>query len=420
MSATSRIGARALVLAIWLFGCAPAWCVNTLLSGMFDGSEPTMDVINNYGVTCDTNRSGYRRTAFHVAASGDYELNDALDNLWRYGVVGVYAHVYEGSFNPQTPTQNLISPRGYWEYSFTAGVTYVLVVRQPCKTAEAAWAIWFAGPGSVSSANTATVPTFTTGRFAATDPKMISDCSGGANTAFHQSEPIRVSRSGSYYFSDTSMKSSVLVCLQVYTAPLDPDNPMANRVGLVRLGDQRISLQAGQDYYFVSQSVGGQEWGEFLFVLAPPALFRINPGLSGSWQNPNTPGQGFFLTVFENINQVSLAWFSYAIDVPDDQNSSQSWLTALGPFSGTSAELAIEWTTGGAFNSPDPTVQQHINGTIQLNFTDCNSGQITYRMDSDAFGSPAVAGEIPIRRLANDSVALCESVYAGPGMPGPL
>jgi len=29
-------------------------------------------------------------------------------------------------------------------------------------------------------------------------------------------------------------------------------------------------------------------------------------------------------------------------------------------------------------------------------------------------------GEMPIRRIADDSVALCESLYAGPGMPGPL
>ena len=31
-----------------------------------------------------------------------------------------------------------------------------------------------------------------------------------------------------------------------------------------------------------------------------------------------------------------------------------------------------------------------------------------------------MSGVIPIRRDTDDTVALCESLYAGPGMPGPL
>ena len=165
---------------------------------------------------------------------------------------------------------------------------------------------------------------------------MASDCSGGKKTAYHQSGPIRVSRDGSYYFSDTSIHWSIVVCLQVFSAPFDPADPLAHRVGFMLIGQNRIDLEAGQDYYFVTQSVGGREYGEFVIALAPPAPFRINSGLAGSWYNPDTPGQGFFLSVFENLNRAFLGWFTYALDPPDDDKFAHRWMTAAGQFAGHS------------------------------------------------------------------------------------
>ena len=40
--------------------------------------------------------------------------------------------------------------------------------------------------------------------------------------------------------------------------------------------------------------------------------------------------------------------------------------------------------------------------------------------DCKVVWSGYACGVIPIQRNANDAVALCESLYAGPGMPGPL
>jgi hypothetical protein len=159
---------------------------------------------------------------------------------------------------------------------------------------------------------------------------------------------------------------------------------------------------------------------EYFFVLAPPSPFRINHGLADSWYNPETPGQGFFLDVFERLNQVFLGWFTYATDPSPDDEFGHRWLTAFGKFEGPSAELAVEWTAGGAFNVAQPVPAQHVNGTIRLEFDDCTSGQITYTWDEDGITPSTESSVIPIRRNVNDGVALCESLYAGPGMPGPL
>ncbi len=96
-------------------------------------------------------------------------------------------------------------------------------------------------------------------------------------------------------------------------------------------GRQSIDLEAGRDYYFVTQNIGGQTIGDFLYVLAPPASFRINAGLAGSWYNPETPGQGIFLTIFENLNKVFLGWFTYANAPSASGDFAHRWMTAFGP-----------------------------------------------------------------------------------------
>jgi hypothetical protein len=157
-----------------------------------------------------------------------------------------------------------------------------------------------------------------------------------------------------------------------------------------------------------------------LYVVAPPAPLRINAGLAGTWYNPDTPGQGFFLTVYEKLNQVFMGWFTFRSDPYPASEFGHRWMTAFGPFAGDSASLAIEWTTGGAFDSAQPIPEQHVDGNILLEFNDCSSGQITYGWGLDGSGAGAVSGVIPIRRHTDEAVAQCESLYAGPGMPGPL
>jgi hypothetical protein len=142
--------------------------------------------------------------------------------------------------------------------------------------------------------------------------------------------------------------------------------------------------------------------------------------MAGSWYNPETPGQGFFLSVLDKIDQVFLGWFTFALEPSAEDEFAHRWMTAAGPISGVAAELAIDWTVGGAFAANDPAPEQFQDGTIELEFHDCSSGQIRYDWDGDGTGRPGASGVIPIRRIASDSIALCELLSRRPGMLGPL
>jgi len=417
-SFSSRASRLTLIFAVWLFSTTPVMAALTLLGGVFDGSEPAVVSLSGYE-PCQYPLS-YQRTAFQVSADGSYDLMDALDNVWGFGAIGFYARVYQGQFNPAAPQQNALTPRDYWLYTLKSGVNYDLVVQQGCESREGTWSIWFDGPGSVSSSRVLTVPQYFAGSFKSSDPTMKSICGPTTKTPYQQTGPIRVSRDGYYYFSDSSMKWSVSVCLLVYTAQVFPGLPEANLAGYMLYGRNRIYLQSGTDYYFVTQSIGGQKTGDYLFVLAPPAPFRINSGLAGAWFNPETPGQGFFLAVFEKINRVFLSWFTYANGTASSTEGDQRWLTALGPFEGRSANLLLEWTSGGEFNSSEPVPDQYQDGNIELEFSDCASGELRYNWGESAGAEPAASGVIPIQRLTSDALYLCETLIAGPGLPGPL
>lgn len=143
----------------------------------------------------------------------------------------------------------------------------------------------------------------------------------------------------------------------------------------------------------------------------PPPVFHINAGLNDAWFNPATGGQGFFVTVFPDIGHMFVAWFTYDTERPDESvmavlgESGHRWLTAFGPYDGDVAELAIEVTFGGVFDSPEPAAMQLIDGTLTLQFSDCNSATVVYDIPS-----LDLDGEVPIQRIALDNVPNCEAL----------
>ena len=152
-----------------------------------------------------------------------------------------------------------------------------------------------------------------------------------------------------------------------------------------------------------------------LVMLGVPAgaqgpVFQINAGVNDSWFNPATAGQGFFITVFPDIEKMFLAWFTYDVERPPPNVTAilgepgHRWLTAFGDYSGDTAVLDIEITEGGVFNSATPAVTQHADGTITVTFTNCNSGSIEYEIDS-----LSLTGTVPIQRIALDNVPICEA-----------
>jgi V8-like Glu-specific endopeptidase len=139
--------------------------------------------------------------------------------------------------------------------------------------------------------------------------------------------------------------------------------------------------------------------------------FQINPGLNGSWYDPDTNGQGFLIDVLPKNGTVFLAWFTYETVRPPTSYSAilgepgHRWLTAQGGFSGDTAQLNIVMSAGGVFDKGSPTPSNSAYGTITLEFRGCNSGTITYSI-------PGIASNkvIQIERVVTDNVGLCETL----------
>ena len=415
---------KRLALAALLASPVSAYAANSVLSDVFDGSEPRLDPLPG---TCGGQQPlAYQDTgSFQVAASGTYLVVDAFN----FTGVDVTALIYTGGFDPQNPENGLLSGQGI-DYTgsidLEAGVSYTLVVQQWCDNVEGAWAVTFSGPGNVTSTVSRNLPTETQGLILSSDPVAATTACGNG-LRFQQSGPVQVQRGGTYYYTDILLETDVDACLQVYTAPFDPTNPDANRVGAELDDFGTVELQAGQDYYFVVQPLAfGPDTGEYFYVLAPPAPFRITKALAGGWFNPEVSGQGFLLDVYENINFMFLAWFTFDATRPDPGvpstvgEAGQRWLTAQGGYDGNSASLGLFNAQGMIFNSPTPPVNNVPDGTLDIEFANCTEGTINYDIPSSG-----LSGTIPIEPLVgpdidSSTLELCESLVNKPGVPGPL
>lgn len=406
-------------LAILAFPVTAA-ATNSVLSGTFDGSESKIAALPG---TCPGAPSlGYQAiTNVRVGVSGNYVVAD----VFNFSGADLTVLLYNGNFNPNNPFNNLLTQGGIDiadVVSLNSGSNYTMVVQHWCQPREGAWAVTFSGPGSVNSGLVVTPPDFTEGSFAANDPTANTEC---GNSHYQEVGPINVARSGTYYYTDISINYAVDVCLGIYSAPFNPGSPNANKVaGFLQLDDfGSVELEAGRDYYFVTQvnNFSAVDTGEFFYVLAPPAPFSINHALAGGWYDPDTSGQGLVLDVFDKSNQMFAAWFTFDLQRPDSTveamigDPGHRWMTAQGAFEGDSATLPVYWTSGMIFDSanPPPAVEQ--DGTLTLQFEDCTSGTVSYDL-----GAAGVSGQFPVVRLANDAQDLCESLYSGPGQPGPL
>lgn len=126
------------------------------------------------------------------------------------------------------------------------------------------------------------------------------------------------------------------------------------------------------------------------------AEFSINSGLSGNWFNPDTPGQGIIMDVIPARNVLAIGWYTFEIEAALAIGASeQRWFTALGEYSDDRAELTIYNTSGGAFNSAQPTLTVPA-GVATLIFENCSRARLSFAIDGGH------AGEIELVRLSPD------------------
>lgn len=228
----------------------------------------------------------------------------------------------------------------------------------------------------------------------------------GSNLAPYAGAAYIFERSGSEWNQQTYLKASntgradafgVSVALSGDTVAVGAVQEGSNATGIN--GDQSNDSAYDSGAAYIFSGTGSQK-------------FTINAGLNDAWYNPATSGQGFLITVFPEIRQMFLAWFTFDTERPPKEATAmlgapgQRWLTAQGPYDGETASLTLFVTEGGVFDAgmPAASTDPDGDGTLTLEFADCTEGMVTY-----AITSLGISGEIPIQRISLDNVPLCES-----------
>ena len=170
--------------------------------------------------------------------------------------------------------------------------------------------------------------------------------------------------------------------------------------------------------------------GQSASVAAAPAVDLNQHGLTGSWYEAATSGQGVEVEVFPNAStgtgSTFVSWFTYDTAIGGAER--QRWYTAQGPVvtGQPNASLTIYQNIGGNFNAPPVTTPQAV-GTATLSFSTCSSGQLAYSF-TDGTGR---TGNIALTRLTqnvtcattapyptNADFALSGNWYGGAAMSG--
>ena len=166
------------------------------------------------------------------------------------------------------------------------------------------------------------------------------------------------------------------------------------------IGNIRVADPLNNNYYL------GDNLNDNITCVSLREGIAINPRFTGSWWFPTISGQGFFMEIYENIDLLFFAWFTYDTQQPeantaDVGHSGHRWLTGQGPMTGNTANLTATLTRGGLFDSPVATFNTP-EGRILLTFQTCNLGIMQYE-----FTAANVSGRIPIERLVDDNLDLC-------------
>jgi hypothetical protein len=161
----------------------------------------------------------------------------------------------------------------------------------------------------------------------------------------------------------------------------------------------------GQQSFSVT-GVGGSE--------GPAPGVSVNQhGLTGSWYEPATSGQGLELEVFSDLTSpgtglAQLSWFTY--DTAAGGADHQRWYTLGGPVvtGQPNAALTIYQNVAGNFNAL-PITDSVTVGTATLSFATCTSGQLAYNF------ADGRTGNIPLTRLTQN--VTCSTTTPHPTNP---
>ena len=133
-------------------------------------------------------------------------------------------------------------------------------------------------------------------------------------------------------------------------------------------------------------------------IAAVPSFDANQYGLTGSWYNHATSGQGFEIQVYPDLNAPGQGvlfggWFTYDVTAAGGRR----WYGLQGNVSSVSpsAVLQIFDEEGGNLNAPPSVGVTGALGVAELDFSDCATASLTYNF-TDGSGR---SGTIPLSRL---------------------
>ena len=109
-------------------------------------------------------------------------------------------------------------------------------------------------------------------------------------------------------------------------------------------------------------------------------------GLSGTWYDPATSGQGFVIEVFPGQSYLFGAWYTW--DTTAGDVTTQRWYTFGGTIAdgASSATLTIWQSSGGNFNAAPKPYAVEI-GSATLSFDSCASGSFAFTLNDGRSGT---------------------------------
>lgn len=135
---------------------------------------------------------------------------------------------------------------------------------------------------------------------------------------------------------------------------------------------------------------------------APAATDRFQYGMTGTWYNPATDGQGMLLEYFPQSQQLLAGWYTYDFTDQSPQGAQPPlWMTALGSVNGNVADLQVTLTRGGGFVGPTPVTSSSV-GTLRITVESCTALRASYTLSIDG---QQRSGQFPMQRLT--SAGLC-------------
>jgi pseudomonalisin len=211
------------------------------------------------------------------------------------------------------------------------------------------------------------------------NPRLYALAANPANNVFHD---VTVASSG------------VTDCTLATPSPCNNSTPGTN------------GLTGGLPGYMVGTGydpvtgLGSIDVANLLAQWSNPNAAAVNldqHGLSGSWYNPATSGQGIVMEVDQDFYAAGTGllfagWYTYDTSAAGGQR----WYTIQGQVdsSNTSASLPINLSQGGRFVSPLAVTTTPVGQAI-FQFSDCTHGSLQYSF-SDGSGRH---GTIPLTRL---------------------